>query len=473
MAPNVTLTLVDGVKIVVPDSLELLTPYVLREQQDWFEDEIKFLRRLLQPGQQVIDIGANYGVYTHSMARKVGANGRVWAFEPATSTARLLEEASALNGFAQTVVERSALSNRCGTAWLSLNENAEMNSLGGKRSASAPGEMVPLVTLDACLERHGWRNIDFVKMDAEGEEANILDGGRRFFAELSPLVQYEVRHVSKIHLELVQKFSALGYQSYRLVPGLDLLAPFDATATPDEYLINLFCCKRERAAQLAAAGFLLDSAATDDATAVARFADILDSPQEREAYDWRCRLATLPYGGRLVERWTATLAAGGGAEVSEALSLYAYSHDVTRSPADRFRALKSSFGLFYKSCEQQPSYLRLASFARVAREYGARLLAVRALEYLSNNFSRNERPDLSEPFLAPCERFDALPPGIDIADWVLAAVLEELELLGYLSSFFTGNAARPRLEIIHSLGFGSAEMERRLHLLQRRFGAAN
>ena len=83
MAPNVTLTLVEGVKIVVPDSLDLLTPYVLREQQDCFEDETKFLRHLLQPGQQVMDIGANYGVYTHSMARKVGASGRVWAFEPA------------------------------------------------------------------------------------------------------------------------------------------------------------------------------------------------------------------------------------------------------------------------------------------------------------------------------------------------------------------------------------------------------
>jgi tRNA A58 N-methylase Trm61 len=90
MLDTVVLTLVDGVRIVVPDTLELITPYVLREQQDFFEDELPFVRQLLQPGQNVIDIGANYGVYTLPMAQKVGASGHVWAFEPASGTAQLL-----------------------------------------------------------------------------------------------------------------------------------------------------------------------------------------------------------------------------------------------------------------------------------------------------------------------------------------------------------------------------------------------
>ena len=92
MSNTVVLTLIDGVRIVVPDSLDLITPYVLREQLDFFEDEFPFVRQLLLPGQNVIDIGANYGTYTLSMARKVGANGHVWAFEPASSTAQLLAQ---------------------------------------------------------------------------------------------------------------------------------------------------------------------------------------------------------------------------------------------------------------------------------------------------------------------------------------------------------------------------------------------
>ena len=48
-----TVQLVDGTLLVVPDSPHVLSTYVLQEQGDWFEDEIKFLRQLVQPGQRV------------------------------------------------------------------------------------------------------------------------------------------------------------------------------------------------------------------------------------------------------------------------------------------------------------------------------------------------------------------------------------------------------------------------------------
>ena len=67
------LEIAGGVRVVTPDSAHLITPYVLYEQQDWFEDEIGFLRRVLMPGQQAIDVGANYGVYTLSMAKAVNS----------------------------------------------------------------------------------------------------------------------------------------------------------------------------------------------------------------------------------------------------------------------------------------------------------------------------------------------------------------------------------------------------------------
>src|SRR5262249_47456756 len=158
-----------GVRVVVPQSLNLITPYVLLEQQDWFEDEIKFVRRLLAPRQEVIDIGANYGVYALSMARAVGASGRVWAFEPASSTADLLAESIPTNGFTQCILERRAVSSTPGTARLSLNENSELNALVADVSSPGSSETVPVTTLDECMERYGWRDIAFLKIDAEGE----------------------------------------------------------------------------------------------------------------------------------------------------------------------------------------------------------------------------------------------------------------------------------------------------------------
>jgi len=462
--------MVDGVRIVVPDSLSLITPYVLLEQEDWFEDEIKFVRRLLKPGQKVIDIGANYGVYTLSMARAVGPSGRVWTFEPASDTARLLADGIAVNRFAQVVLERSALSSTCGTARLSVNENSELNALIPGHSPSTASETVPVLTLDECMERHGWRDIAFMKIDAEGEEANILRGGKRFFAELSPLVQYEVKAGSDLHMELVQDFADFGYDSYRLVPGLDLLVSFAADTTPDNYLLNLFCCKRDCVERLRAQGFLLASAAGFAATGAERPTDIAGRFNERNGYDWRHAIAKLPYAAQLADRWEQTVAAGNSAEVEGALSFYAISQDSSLSSSERFGALEASFNLLRNLCERQPSHLRLASLARVARDYGARSLAVSALQQLSDAVLQHHRVDVSEPFLAPGKRFDLVPPGEAIGNWVLAAVLEEFERLGSFSSFYTGVSARRRLELIRTLGFGSAEMGRRLRLLQERFG---
>ena len=458
MPSSVTLSLVDGVRIVVPDSLHLITPYVLLEQQDWFEDEIKFLRRLLRSGQKIIDIGANYGVYTLSMAKTVGSTGAVWAFEPASSTAALLAQGIVANDFSHVFLERSALSSTCGSAQLSLNDHSELNALVRSEQSTATSETVSLVTLDDCLQRYGWSDIAFVKIDAEGEEPNILKGGARFFAELSPLIQYEIKAGAELHMELVRDFAALGYQSYRLVPGLDLLVPFNADAPPDGYLLNLFCCKADRAEQLATDGFLLGSSLSKEITAT----------ENRDNYSWHHTIAKLPYGSQLFALWEKTMSAGNSSEVDDALSYYAVSQDSALTSTQRFEALETSVSQFTSLCQRQPSALRLASLARAAKDFGARSAAVNALSQLANHILQHNQVDLSEPFLVPGQRFDSIPLSGSAGSWVLASILEECERLGAFSSFYTGVAAQKRLEIIRDLGFGSPEMKRRLVLLQKK-----
>ena len=320
MTDATVLNLVDGVRVVVPDSLDLITPYVLREQLDFFEDELRFVRRLLQPGQKVVDIGANYGVYTLPMAKKVGASGHVWAFEPTSSTAGFLAQGIAANGFGQVTLEKKAVSSASGTAQLVLEPHSEANSISHDKSPTAATETVSLVTLDECMDRYRWMDIELIKIDAEGEECNIVKGGRRFFSHDSPLVQYEIRKgADSVNIQVIQDFAALGYDSYRLVPGLNVLVPLHHDAIRDPYLLNLFCCKARRADVLAAQGFLLRS--SDLSGAVAS-----PEPPRLEAIaitggaHWRfhtpCRL--LPGGERqrqaaaalkLFERWSCIRAA--------------------------------------------------------------------------------------------------------------------------------------------------------------------
>src|SRR6202000_3576859 len=113
--------------------------------------------------------------------------------------------------------------------------------------------------------------------------------------------------------------------------------------------------------------------------------------------------------------------------------------------AERFLALRTSFEFLMAICNGPPEFLRFASLARVAREFGDREVAVKALSNLRQHVTKSGRVNAGEPFLAAGERFDHLDPKDAVGSWVLCSILEELERNVAFSSFYTGEAARPRL----------------------------
>jgi FkbM family methyltransferase len=468
MTRTATFEITGGARVVVPDSLHSMTPYILYEQHDWFEDEIDFLRRLIKPGQQVIDIGANYGVYTLSLAKLVGPTGAIWAFEPGSTTADYLAQGIAANNFTHVALERSAVSSRTGTAVLSLNDNSELNSLT-LTSDTDKTETVRVVTLDQCLRDYGWRNITLLKIDAEGEEVNIIEGAKKFFAALSPLVLYEIKAGRDFHLDLVRRFADIGYDSYRLIPGLNLLVPFGPNTRPDEYLLNLFCCKEDRAASLANEGFLVDSSPATLSAKARDLANFLETKKTK--YLWQQALVGLPYVASLLPRWMQATESTDREQITDAMACFAISHDTSLVPHLRFAALERGLSAIREVCRKRPSHLRLLSLARIASSYGSRQEAVTALSQLCARVGHDNPEDFDEPFLAPNKRFDSLNPNDNLRTWLVAGVLEELELLATYSSYFNGDDSRLRLEMIATMGFASPEMQRRLQLIQVRFPA--
>lgn len=462
-----TLTLVDGARVVVPDSLALMTPYVLREQGDWFEDDIGFVRQILEPGDAVIDIGANHGVYTLSMAKAVGPTGRVWAYEPASGVRGFLQRSVVENGFeARVQVEGKALSNRRGEALLSINIQPELNTLNSE-AAGGEQESVPLTSLDDELAAQGWADIALMKMDAEGEEGRILEGATGFFATLSPLVLFEIKAGLQAQLGLVDAFGRLGYGCYRLLPGLGLLLPFDPASPVDGYLLNLYACKPDRARRLIERGLLCDvTCAVMDAAEP----DPASWGGKPPAGAWRHELEARPYAAALWGAWRKREPLD--ARLDEALTLYARAHEAEHTPAVRVACLRRCQALLRAAQRERPSDARRATLARVDFELGERSAAVSAVGALAHDITRSGQVDLSEPFLPPLLRFDTLPVGTEPTKWFLASVLEACETWGAFSSFFTGAAAQRSLQSIASLGYAGPEMTRRLSLVQQRFGVA-
>jgi len=462
-AEVITVELLDGTKVIVPDSLEQITPYVLREQGDWFEDEIKFLRRLVKPGDTVLDIGANYGVYALSLARKVGPSGQLWAFEPGSDTAQLLTASSALNGTSWLHVVQQAISDREGTGWLQTPGHSELNSLANAvdcGSCIGMGESVTVSTLDQCLERFNWTEVHLLKIDAEGEEERILKGGTRFFQEFSPLVMFEVKAGAELHLHLVERFAEIGYQCFRLIPGLDVLTPFSPEQGIDSYLLNLFAAKPDCTAALASSGWLVQQE-TGMAIAAA------DENYEQ----WLQALQHLPYARRLAPSWQSKEKNEEQLAIQHALAAWACAQDASVEITRRYAALIESHTVLQRECKLGCPAVRWGSLARVALAVGERTQAIHALNTMLTELQAGVELTFDEPFLCPDLAMEGVEPTGPMKAWLEAVGLVALEQAESFSGFYTGRTSHGRLEKVLSLGYEPETIERRITLIRQRFGA--
>ncbi len=438
-----------GVEVAVPRTLRQITPYVLKEQGDWFEDEIKFIRKIIEPGSRALDIGANHGVYALTLARLVGPSGKVWAIEPDPLPMGRLRRSVARNKFGNVTLIEAGLSNHVGRAPLYTSGHSELNSLTGA-SGSASHE-IELKTLDGCVREHEIEKIDFVKLDAEGEEARILEAAGEFLKNEDPVIMFELKHGDQLNLPLIKQFQSLGYDSYRLVPGLDVLIPFSADSKPDGFLLNLFVCKKSRAASLEKEGIL---------------ATVLEKPKGDSGADWKSHLAPFPYAQLLSDKWKSAPKEPGWENYEKALELYVRAHAPGVAPGARFMLLNESLQLLAGLFPIHANFSRGQTLARVAWELGLRQSAIQVLTMLVGLFESNQQLKLDEPFLPVSPRYEMVDPKQSLGQWCLSAILEQRETLRTFSSFFETEPAIPTLEAIATLGFQSEAMKRRLEVMK-------
>ena len=436
-----------------------MTTYVLREQNDWFEDEIRFIREIIEPDTLFVDVGANYGLYTLSAAR-LCRQGRVWSYEPCSTTVRHLERSLEINQFQNVKLVQEAVSSKPGWGCLQNNEQSELNTLveSGK---DAHGERVALTTLDAEAEEYGWAGVDIIKIDAEGHELRVLEGGKNFFSSASPLVMCEIKAGSNLDLTAAQWLIKRGYQTYRLVPGLGILASQDIGAKIDGYQLNIFCCKPDRADQLFSKGRLAHNSVQGSHLV------------QESSVSWRDYVSSFPYGKANLDSWLEKIAASpanGWPDYQRALDLYAVSRLPNEAITDRYAALQACYLSLGQIVNQAATVPRLLSYARAAADLGARENAVQALGFLLRSVSqRREELIAGEPFLPPCEEFEQVEPGQGSYNWAVAAALHSFETLRSHSGYFSHPETTLQIaNQMKQLGFNTSQMATRAELARGR-----
>jgi FkbM family methyltransferase len=238
----------DLVMAVEPNFNSIVTS-VLVAEGDWFEHEMEFWRKWIKPGMTIIDVGANAGVYTFSAARAVGSTGRVLAVEPFSKCVRYLSETCRINNLDWVKVRAGAASDRNGTAKLSLSAASELNELvseeDGDKKASGNFEEVECFTLDSLVAKENVRQVDFLKIDAEGHELQVLRGSDRLLKEFSPIILYEnIADSTSSNLPVAKFLTGIGYKLFTYRSYLQKLIPLNTDA--DLGMLNIIAMPSQK-----------------------------------------------------------------------------------------------------------------------------------------------------------------------------------------------------------------------------------
>ena len=152
----------------------------------------KIIKEYVGSGDIVYDIGANIGYMSLSLAKLVGASGRVIAFEPVPRNIASFRENIQVNRLANVQLLEFAASDKRGEAVIRFAENLAMASLIWHRNDPSATEVtVKTVSIDELVESGDLSNPSFIKIDVEGAEGNVLLGMRRALAAARPVLFVE------------------------------------------------------------------------------------------------------------------------------------------------------------------------------------------------------------------------------------------------------------------------------------------
>lgn len=164
------------------------------------------LDKLVKPGDVALDIGANIGAHTLGLARSVGPNGRVFAFEPADFAFEKLRCNLALNPqLEKRVTARQILLDKSNETTMKeqiyaswpLETEEPLHPKHRGRLVSTKNARVD--TLDSFWEREGLDRLQLIKLDVDGYELPVLQGGLKTLTKFRPTMVMEM--VPYIHAE--------------------------------------------------------------------------------------------------------------------------------------------------------------------------------------------------------------------------------------------------------------------------------
>ncbi|MDO9373185.1 MAG: FkbM family methyltransferase [Ferruginibacter sp.] len=188
---------------------------------------LQLFSKIVHPGDVIIDVGANSGLYSIFYSNLVGANGLVHAFEPDKETCSLLQKNLQLNNCSNVIVHNLALSDKESRIEmvsftpdnLHLDQGDSFKYIRevGADETDEANKFMHACPLDTLRQIGEITKIDFIKIDVEGAEFLVLKGAVQTIQRFKPVIIFELsgQWTSRFHYkpyELLVFLKDLGYE---------------------------------------------------------------------------------------------------------------------------------------------------------------------------------------------------------------------------------------------------------------------
>ena len=242
----------------------------------WSEPELDLIPLAIRPGETVLDLGANFGLYTYHLSRALRGSGHIYAFEPVPFTFATLQLVAKLLRFRNVSLIQKGCSDKAGKILFEVPVQtsgalaAGQAYIGGRRDDREGKERqvrwsgttevsCEVVSLDEFLPDVA--DLSLIKCDIEGAELMAFRGAREMITKHLPSVICEINpwflEGFGIRLEeLTSFFFDLGFRlyHYRSQDGRAALFPVQVEDVVEDNYIFIHPQRVSRFSSIMAAG---------------------------------------------------------------------------------------------------------------------------------------------------------------------------------------------------------------------------
>ena len=197
---------------IVPDWLRI-RERAWREKRKG-EKEIKIIPNLLVNCNRAIDIGANVGVWSYWLSKYAK---QVESFEPNPKIFNVLKNIKIKNVNSYNI----ALSNKSGSVDLLVPKGSKgfSNQGASLSSIKVQGEHKRISIEAKCLDEYNFLDVDFIKIDVEGHEHEVIEGAQETIKKFKPtmVIEMEEKHNQIPIEEQISSVEKMGYQCCVLI----------------------------------------------------------------------------------------------------------------------------------------------------------------------------------------------------------------------------------------------------------------